>query len=83
MEIYVGNIYPSLSKERVVDFLIKNAERNEIADIKVDKIVSLTKVENPRIRSWKLRVPAQLQDYMLSEECYPVNWEFCKGHRSE
>ena len=44
----------------------------------MNNIVPLTKVENPRCRSWKLRVPARLQDYMLSVECYPVGWKFRK-----
>ena len=43
----------------------------------MEKIV-FTKVENPRSRSWKLRVPARLQVFMLSEVCYPIGWEFRK-----
>ena len=76
MEIHVGNVNPQISKEAVVDWLARNAERNRVANFNVDKIVTLTRVETPRIRSWKLRVPARLQDYMLSKMGYPVNWEF-------
>ena len=69
VEIYIGNINPSISKERIVGFL--NAERNKMADFKVDEIVPLTKVENPRSHSWKLRVPSRLQVFMLSGHVTP------------
>ena len=68
-EIYVGNIDPKISKEDILTWLGKIAERNVVMDFKVNEILTLTKVENPRIRSWKLRVPAQLQEYMLSARC--------------
>ena len=69
MEIYVGNIDPKISKEAIVTWLGKIAEKNDVVYFKVNEIVTLTKVENPRIRSWKLRVPARLQEYMLSARC--------------
>ena len=68
VEIYIGNIHPSISKERIVDFLVEKAERNKVADFKV---VPLTKVENPCSHSWKLRVPSRLQVFMLSGHVTP------------
>ena len=78
VEIYIGNGNPTINKERIVGFLSENAEKNNVANFKVDEIVTLTKVENPSRRSWKLRVPAPLQEFMLSEACYPVGWEYRK-----
>ena len=58
VEVYIDNVNPHLTKDRIVEFLERNATQRGVEDFKVEEIVPLTKVENPRNRSWKLWVPA-------------------------
>ena len=39
VEIYVGNVHSSISRKRIVEFLMENAERNKVVDFNVDEIV--------------------------------------------
>ena len=32
VEIYIGNVNPSISKERIVGFLMDNAEKHKVED---------------------------------------------------
>ena len=51
VEVYIGNVNPHLTKDRIVEFLERNATQRGVEDFKVEEIVPLTKVENPRSRS--------------------------------
>ena len=72
----MGNTRADTVKEKVEEVLKLCAEKQSVQDFKVEDVVSLTKEENPRTRSWKVVVPARLRDVMSNPAMYPPGWSF-------
>ena len=83
-EIWVGNTRPETDEEKVEQVLMLTASKIGISGFKVEKVVKLTKQDQPRTRSWKVVVPARLKEDMMKPEMYPPGWtfrEFTAGYR--
>ena len=52
----------------------------------MEDVLSLTKEENPRSKSWRVQVPARLKEVMADPAMYPYGWKhrpFHAGHRRQ
>ena len=84
IEIWVGNTRPETDEDKVEQVLMLTASKIGITGFKVEKVVKLTKQDQPRTRSWKVVVPARLKEDMMKPEMYPPGWtfrEFTAGYR--
>ena len=75
-EFWVGNTRAPTVKEKVEEVLKLCADKQSLVDFKVEDVVSLTKEENPRTRSWKVVVPARFKEVMSNPAMYPPGWSF-------
>ena len=75
-EFWVGNTRADTVKEKVEEVLKLCADKQSLVDFKVEDVVSLTKEENPRTRSWKVVVPARFKEVMSNPAMYPPGWSF-------
>ena len=72
---WVGKCRPEVTEDKVKEVLTKLANKCGVKDFTVESVQSLTKEPNPWSRSFKVAVPARLQEQMSNPEMYPASWE--------
>ena len=78
LEYYVGNTTPRASPEIIKAVLVKCAAQLT-KDLEVLEVKCLTNgIENPRTKSWKVKVPYKYKELMEMNELYPIGWTYRK-----
>jgi hypothetical protein len=72
---WVGKCRPEVTEDKVKEVLLKLAEKCGVTSFVVESVQSLTKEANPWSRSFKVCVPARLEEQMRNPEMYPASWE--------
>ena len=72
---WVGKCRPEVTEDKVKEVLTKLANKCGVKDFTVESVHSLTKEPNPWSRSFKVCVPARLEEQMHNPEMYPASWE--------
>ena len=72
---WVGRCRPEVNEDKVKEVLTKLAEKCGVTDFSVESVHSLTKDPHPWSRSFKVCVPAQLEEQMRNPQMYPASWE--------
>ena len=74
---WVGNCRPNVTEEKVKEVLEQlAATKCGATDFSVESVHGLTKDPNPYSRSFKVCVPACLEELMRDPRLYPVSWEY-------
>ena len=81
MDFWIGNTRANTTKEKVLEVLKNCALAMKVENFVVDNVVPLTKEENPRSRSWKVSVPARLEEVMANCSMYPRGWSYRVFHQ--
>jgi hypothetical protein len=74
VQFWIGNTHPATDSERVEQVLMRCAESLNVERFCVDDVRCLTKDENPRVKSWRVTVPARLKDTMENPAMYARGW---------
>ena len=83
VEVFISNTSPDITEEDVKEILkmcaddVKSAEGNEhLSEFNVKNVKCLTRpdIENPRTKCWRVSVPFQYKEYILSDIAYPMGW---------
>ena len=80
VDFWIGNTRANTTKEKVVEVLKNCALAIKVDNFVVDSVVPLTKEDNPRSRSWKVSVPARLEEVMANGAMYPRGWSYRVFH---
>jgi hypothetical protein len=72
---WVGKCRPEVTEGKVKEVLTKLAEKCGVTDFTVESVHGLTKDTNPWSRSFKVCVPARLEEQMRNPQMYPASWE--------
>ena len=72
---WVGKCRPEVTEDKVKEVLTKLANKCGVKDFTVESVHSLTKETNPWSRSFKVCVPARLEEQMNNPQMYPASWE--------
>ena len=74
---WVGNCRPNVTEEKVKEVLEQlAATKCGAPDFTVESVHSLTKDPNPYSRSFKVCVPAHLEELMRDPRMYPMSWQY-------
>ena len=74
---WVGNCRPNTTEEKVKEVLEQlAATKCGATDFSVESVHGLTKDPNPYSRSFKVCVPACLEELMRDPRMYPMSWEY-------
>ena len=78
LEYYVGNTTPRATPDIIKAVLVKCATQLE-KDLQVLEVKCLTTgIDNPRTKSWKVKVPYKHKELMEKNELYPEGWTYRK-----
>jgi hypothetical protein len=76
VSFFIGNTNPKSVKESIEKVVLQCA--NELGEnkLKVEdiEVISLTKVENPRTKCWKLTVPNRWRETFRDDSFWPMGW---------
>jgi hypothetical protein len=79
-EFWIGNTRPDTRQEQVTEALIECARIKGVEGFKVEDVMSLTKEDNPRSRSWRVQVPASMKEAMADHAMFPYGWKHRPFH---
>ena len=76
VSFFIGNTNPKSVKESIEKVVLQCANENSVNKLKVDdiEVISVTKVENPRTRCWKLTVPNMWRETLRDDSFWPMGW---------
>ena len=78
LEYYVGNTTPRANPEIIKGVLVKCAADLQ-KDLEVLEVKCLTTgIDNPRTKSWRVKVPYKFKELMEKNELYPEGWTYRK-----
>ena len=78
LEYYVGNTTPRASPDIIKAVLVKCAAELQ-TELQVIEVTCLTYgLDNPRTKSWKVKVPYKYKELMEKNELYPEGWTYRK-----
>ena len=78
LEYYVGNTTPRASPDIIKAVLVKCAAELQ-NELQVIEVTCLTYgLDNPRTKSWKVKVPYKYKELMEKNELYPEGWTYRK-----
>ena len=78
LEYYLGNTTPRATSEIIKAVLVKCATQLE-TELQVLEVKCLTAgIDNPRTKSWKVKVPYKYKELMEKSELYPEGWTYRK-----
>ena len=76
VSLFIGNTNPKSVKESIEKVVLQCANETSANKLKVEdiEVTSLTKVENPRTRCWKLTVPNKWRETFRDDSFWPMGW---------
>ena len=78
LEFYVGNTTPRANTD-IIKAVLEKCAAQLSKDLQVLEVRCLTNgIDNPRTKSWKVKVPYRYKELMERNELYPVGWTFRK-----
>ena len=78
LEYYVGNTTPRATPE-IIKAVLQKCAAQLTKDLQVLEVKCLTNgIENPRTKSWKVRVPYKYKELMEKNDLYPEGWTYRK-----
>ena len=79
VSFFIGNTNPKSVKESIEKVIIQCANETSVNKLKVEEIevISVTKVDNPRTRCWKLTVPNKWRETFREDSFWPMGWSHC------
>ena len=75
VHFWVGKCRPELEEDRIKEIIMSCAESCEVTDFKIESVKCLTKEPNPWSKSYKVTVPARLEEAMKNPRMYLPTWE--------
>ena len=76
VSFFIGNTNPKSVKETISKVIIQCAKETNGSILKEGdiEVVSMTRVENPRTKCWKLTVPNKWRETFRDDEFWPMGW---------
>ena len=76
VSFFIGNTNPKSVKESIEKVVLQCANENSENKLKVEdiEVISVTKVDNPRTRCWKLTVPNMWRETFRDDSFWPMGW---------
>ena len=76
VSFFIGNTNPKSVKESIEKVVLQCANETGENKLKVEdiEVTSVTKVENPRTRCWKLTVPNKWRETFRDDSFWPMGW---------
>ena len=76
VSFFIGNTNPKSVKENIEKVILQCANENNENKLKVEdiEVTSVTKVDNPRTRCWKLTVPNKWRETFRDDSFWPMGW---------